>query len=617
MNNLPDAEFKDDNPENTVNRIKEKLRNMKIELREEWGPKNALGTYSLRVSLKGTKIGSNGKGTTKEYAMASAYAEFMERLQNMKLHGGSVTHNLLRNTESKFYLFCDERVLTSDELFKEKNSFVKYLLKKWNIDELNDKEAKEFLCRHQKMDYNLFLEKDKFLCLPYYSVREKKTVNVPYFAMNLCYGSNGMCAGNTTEEAVVQGLSEIYERHVQKKFMKENTRFPNFPEEYLKRHTELFRMYRTIKNDPNMMIEIKDCSYGGKYPVAALFITKKNSGKFGVKMGSHPNMRIAIERLFTEATQGLSIDDYAQKTVFDFLNRNVTNNTNIANSFKTGDGMFPHQIVTNGDEYEFTWPKDVSNETNKALMDQCISGLIDDGFDVLIRDVSFLGFPSYHIIVPGFSEMNDVADMSFEAENTRFHMQPIMWNPEKIDESNIDIIISIFKYYLNSLAENSVADITGYLSNEKYPGKECNMENYYYMAMCYLYKRNYSEAAKNLLMIERYAEYRGMTIDPWYKAVRTYAEGMEVYNDHEMVMRNMEVLFDREITDKIGMIFSNRKDIFRKQYKRVDFDQLSDYEHELDKDTEREFSLFRELIEKYKRQQPRAAVVQETLRECF
>ncbi|MCR5082531.1 MAG: YcaO-like family protein [Parasporobacterium sp.] len=617
MSNKHDAKFKDDTPRHTVDRIKEKLKKMNIELREEWGPKNDLGTYSLRVSLKGTKVGSNGKGTTKDYAMASAYAEFMERFQNMKLQGGSVSHNLLRNTDSKFYLFCDEKILSSDELSKEKNSFIRYLLNKWNIDEANAKEIKEYLWHHQKMDYNLFQEHDKFLCLPYFSVSEKRTVYLPYFAMNLCYGSNGMCAGNTMEEAVVQGLSEIYERYVQKRFMKENTRFPNFPEEYLEKDTETYHMYSMIKNNPNMMVEIKDCSYGGKYPVAALVITKKNSGKFGVKMGSHPNMRIAIERLFTEATQGISIDDYAKKTVFDFQNRNVTTNTNIANSFKTGDGMFPHQIIMDGDEYVFSWPKDVSNETNKELMDECISDLIDDGYDVLIRDVSFLGFPSYHIIVPGFSEMNDVVDMSFEAENTRFHMQPIMWKPEMIDNSNIDIIISVFKYYLNSLAENSVADITGYLSNEEYPGKEYHMENYYYMAMCYMYKENYSEAVKNLLMIERYAEYRGMIIAPWYKAVRIYAEGMEVYNDHEMVLRNLDVLFDHEIVDKIGRIFRDRRNIFRMQYKSVVFDKSKESVQDLEKDTKGEFLLYKRLVEKYKKQQMQVSLEQETLKNCL
>ena len=46
--------------------------------------------YSCRISitnndLEGLNIGTNGKGMTREYALASAYGEFMERIQNLIL----------------------------------------------------------------------------------------------------------------------------------------------------------------------------------------------------------------------------------------------------------------------------------------------------------------------------------------------------------------------------------------------------------------------------------------------------------------------------------------------------------------------------------------------------
>ena len=42
---------------------------------------------------------------------------------------------------------------------------------------------------------------------------------------------------------------------------------------------------------------------GGKYPVAALIILEKNTGKYGIKLGCHPDFGVAMERTFTEAAQ--------------------------------------------------------------------------------------------------------------------------------------------------------------------------------------------------------------------------------------------------------------------------------------------------------------------------
>ena len=53
-----------------------------LEVEENWKKKSSVNTYSLRLCIKGTNIGQNGKGMTKEFALASAYAEFLERYQN-------------------------------------------------------------------------------------------------------------------------------------------------------------------------------------------------------------------------------------------------------------------------------------------------------------------------------------------------------------------------------------------------------------------------------------------------------------------------------------------------------------------------------------------------------
>ena len=75
-------------PQNTVNNISNILYDrlgVKLNI-HEYAQKNNL-FFSSRVdvetdTLKGFKIGTNGKGVTREFSLASAHAEFMERNQN-------------------------------------------------------------------------------------------------------------------------------------------------------------------------------------------------------------------------------------------------------------------------------------------------------------------------------------------------------------------------------------------------------------------------------------------------------------------------------------------------------------------------------------------------------
>lgn len=72
---------KDRKPECTVSWIEELLKNIQIETKLTLKVKNDL-FYSCRLQIDGLPFGTNGKGVTEEYALASGYAEFMERFQS-------------------------------------------------------------------------------------------------------------------------------------------------------------------------------------------------------------------------------------------------------------------------------------------------------------------------------------------------------------------------------------------------------------------------------------------------------------------------------------------------------------------------------------------------------
>ena len=74
------SKYKDDTPVATVKRIKDILNKLGIKTSEKYYSPGINGLFSCRITIRGTEIGQNGKGTTPEYALASGYAEFIERL---------------------------------------------------------------------------------------------------------------------------------------------------------------------------------------------------------------------------------------------------------------------------------------------------------------------------------------------------------------------------------------------------------------------------------------------------------------------------------------------------------------------------------------------------------
>jgi len=64
MSVYEELHYKDSSPDATVDRLLKILHECGIDTEEAWGDKSSVDTYSLRVAIKGTTIGTNGKGVT-------------------------------------------------------------------------------------------------------------------------------------------------------------------------------------------------------------------------------------------------------------------------------------------------------------------------------------------------------------------------------------------------------------------------------------------------------------------------------------------------------------------------------------------------------------------------
>lgn len=445
--------FKEVSAAETIFKLKEIANNLGITFSEKWQNESSLGTWSVRITLEGTHIGSNGKGVSKEYCTASAYAEFFERFQNNRL-GNTVALGF--DDGYKFVEAIDEKWLSAEELLSGRSAFFDtyFALRKATAV---DRRVKEDMFKEvQTGDFISFGLDNQYLSIPFYSIKNKDITYLPKCAYSLPYGSNGMSAGNTIAEAVVQGLSEIVERYVQKTIILDKVTPPDIPYEYISRFPYIDRMYKKLQENPNYICMLKDCSLGQRFPVAALVILEKNTGKYGIKLGCHPSYPVAMERAFTEATQGQDVYQYTNRSIFDFNNENVNESMNVYNTYKIGFGQYPYEFFSDEYSYEFVEPEDVSDKSNADLMFQWCDDFISQGYDILIRNVSYLGFPSIHIIIPGFSEMFDVTDQWYRVYNTHNFASKQLMRPEAISETDAKFISGAMDFLTRSVLENAI-----------------------------------------------------------------------------------------------------------------------------------------------------------------
>ena len=567
MSELQNRRYKEVTPEETVKKLKGLLEKLGIEVVEKWSNESSVGTYSLRVCIKGTDIGQNGKGMTKEFAMASGYAEFFERMQN-----GMFRFRMEKpTTEIPFVNAPDEKHLTVkealniDETGKIKNSFFENIVKQNGKENSIAEEQAQFIKKILNEKSNL-VEKEEYNYLPYYSVKNKDLEYVPDRLFSYLFDTNGMCAGNSKEEALIEGLSEILERYVGVKIFKEKVTLPEIPNTYIEKFPKVKKMVDKLKQSTEYYFRLVDCSFGGKYPVAGLYIIEKNTGKFGFKMGAHPDYGIAMERCFTEAAQGRDIYEYARTCLFDFYSGEDSKNRNLSEFIFSDLTAVPFQVIGEKSDFEFTEMPDVSELDNKTLLKKLVGIILEEGKDILVRDVSTLGFPAFSIAIPGMSEI------SFDPDATYFNlfvtMQRLLKDFGNITLENVKEVIKIMEVIVNQIGYEKLSILVSLKDTSVLPCEQIGEGAKYFLAICYMMDKQYNKAAKMLEDLSFLAD--NIMENPieriMLKAVYYYASAMDKLQEHEKAMYYINILFDEEIANCIDISFKDRKNILVNHY---------------------------------------------------
>lgn len=339
--------------------------------------------YSCRVELQELPgIGTNGKGISEMTALASAYSELMERLQNRIL------------TESLYLGFDHEDYMEEDGLSQEMM-----------------KQTESYLCDRTNNEMR-FRQGIKNLShgdnIPFTNISTGEHVYLNKKLLNHYLGSNGMCAGNSYEEAVSQGLCEIMERYVLRELYLgkiSDSDVGVIPRKYYKQ----FRIFDLIKEleESGYICRVLNCSLGGRFPVAGFVMVNPNTLKAKFSLGCDYDLEIALQRCITELFQGRnSIIElrYSMQDIFDTV---LSEKAHYFNALRDWQGAIPKAILTervNNSIFPFT-----QVHTSREAYELCMASF-GKQYDILVCDTSFLGFPTYRIIVRGLSNVSTNAE---------------------------------------------------------------------------------------------------------------------------------------------------------------------------------------------------------------
>jgi ribosomal protein S12 methylthiotransferase accessory factor len=390
------------------------------------------GFYSHAVfiennDLGGLQIGSFGKGINPKYSLASAYGEIIERLQN------GVT--FFRNFASLFHLKCaTRRFLESGQnvgaAYKERlereNLVLDFI---FGPDEvyLSPEDAVE-LCystlRHllgsdSPEELMTLLKEDlgmeEILCVPFYNIGKKACEYIPIELAYRTWVSNGMCAGNTYEEAILHGVCEVFERYAVKKIYTDELTPPTVPLEIF-RETRIFNQIMAMQQYSGLNVIIKDCSMGMGLPVMGVMVVDPQNHSYTFNLGGDPSPVTAVERCLAEMYQGganihfypfdLSRDPFLPSDGSDGqtgCTREQNKKKHFFQNLYQGRGAWPNSIFGDEPDYSFEGFPQGTCRSDKEDLDIMIDKVNHLGFEMLVRDVSFLGFPSFQVYIPGMS----------------------------------------------------------------------------------------------------------------------------------------------------------------------------------------------------------------------
>jgi len=387
-----------ESPGHTVQRIKQGFERLGLQV--GYAPFQVSDNlFWARIWVDSIRIICEGKGVTPQLCEASAFAELTERLSagmfypvfeeqvrfNIPALYGEETTRFLNFEWMKGYVHAHQ-----DEL-EHPLPIEDLLINETHLSQADIEDIKgSHMARHW---------------VDGFSVLKQKKVKVPVNFVNYIHGSNGMAAGNTLEEAIIQATCEIFERYAQIRIIRPEKEVPTIDGNSVKNSFvhEMIRFYE--KQD--IQVLIKDLSFDDLLPVIGVLYINKNlrPDRLEHKIlipGASFNLDEGLTRCFTEGVQGRE----TLKKPRPALDKPVTRQSNADDLYllmRCGVSVKDISFLEKGEVISYTEKncKDIYGELDEIKR---ICRYLDTDAVILDHTHPVLDFPVVRVVIPGVSD---------------------------------------------------------------------------------------------------------------------------------------------------------------------------------------------------------------------
>ena len=478
---------------------------------------------------------TNGKGSTKESALASALGEFIERLNC----------NFFYNDQ-----FWGEDIANAE--------FVHYPDEKWFQPGPNGELPAEVLDEHTREIYDPEDEllgthlydtnsgnKARGICsLPFVRQSDGETVYFPSNLIENLYLSNGMSAGNTLAEAQVQCLSEIFERGVKREILEGELALPDVPEHVLAKYPKIVEGIKGLE-EQGFPVLVKDASLGGQFPVMCVTLMNPRTGGVFASFGAHPNFEVALERSLTELLQGRSFEGLNDLPKPTFSSNAVTEPNNFVEHFIDSSGVVSWRFFSAKSDYDFVeWDFTNNGQNSNADEAQELFTILEDmGHEVYMAVYQHLGATACRILVPGYSEIYLVEDLVWDNTNKALLYREDILNLHRLDDEQLEALVE----RLEEADEDDYTEIKTLIGIEFDENTEWGQLTILELKLLIYVALQQFEEAKDL--VEQFLQFNTNTVERglFYQCMNVV---LEVMLDDDMELEDYEHNFRRMFGDE-------------------------------------------------------------------
>jgi ribosomal protein S12 methylthiotransferase accessory factor len=483
---------------------------------------------------------TNGKGSTKESALASALGEYIERLSNNHFYAGAFWGESIAN--EAFVHYPSERWFkagANDALPVE--ILDEYCLNLFNPD--GD------LCSSHLIDTNSGNVERGICSLPYVRQSDGKVIYFPSNLVENLYVSNGMSAGNTLAEAQVQCLSEIFERAVKREILEGEIALPEVPEEVLAKYPSILAGIRGLEKQ-GFPVLVKDASLGGVYPVMCVTLMNPRTGGVFASFGAHPSQEVALERSLTELLQGRSLEGLNDLPPPTFASEAVTEPNNFVEHFIDSSGIVSWRFFSAKSDYDFVeWDFSGRGEKSNVEEAETLFGILKRmGREAYVAVYDELGAIACRILVPGYSEIYPIEDLIWDNTNKALLFRKDVLNLHSLDSPSLSRLLE--RLDNNELDEyGDIASLIGIEFDENTPWGQLTVLEL--KLLIHLALQQLEDAHE---LAEAFLQYNDNTIERrlFYQALNTVLE-ISLDDDLELddYIVNLRRMFGNERIDAV------------------------------------------------------------------